>query len=326
MTTTLFSADEKLGLLLFLLGEKAVKSGIEALPAERSGSVKKFIGELREDPPSPHEIDFVLNDFEKYFRFALNSLGVSEDGKSSKATAGSNTSSVPTIISFQSLNPGNNIAQDLARLDAWQVATALSSDKPKTIALVLSQLPADVAGRILECLPEQLRNASFVEFSGQPTVPDPILQMLLRTTFQKANQIRERRSEVDHTDKIVEMMRSLPKEVRKQLMAQLMESDEAFSTAVREKMYRFDDIMRLDDRNIQAVLAKVSSEQLVMGLTRADPKLSAKVLGNMSKRARATVEEEISFNEKVTDTEIELARNELAQVLGRMDEAGEISL
>ncbi len=327
MSTIMFSADEKLGLLLHLLGDKAVSGGLKGIPATRAESIRRYVSELAADPPSADEISFVLDDFEKYFRFALNTLARKRRADGKKRPAGGVSSdTTPSVISFQAISSGQDLASDLARLDAWQVATALSADQPKTIAMVLSQLTADAAGQILSLLPEELRSNAFLHMAAPFNLPRPVLDRLLRTTFEKANQIRERRNEVDHTDKIVAMMRSLPKTVRRQLMEQLSATDESFATAVREKMYRFDDILRLDDRGIQTVLSKIASEQLVMSLTRADGQMCHRVLGNMSKRARQTVEEEISFNEKATEQEIEFSRTEVAQYSGRMDEAGEVSL
>lgn len=328
---TLYSADEKLGLLLHLLGDRAAEQGLGAIAAERAANIRRFMKELREDPPSSEEIRFVLDDFEKYFRFALNNLQQSPPRESDsqgeeRTEKGGSAAAATDIIAFPQLPVGSDPAADLARLDPWQVASALSADQPRTVALILSQLPAEIAGPILQFLPEALRTAAFVFLSQPQSIPRAVVQTLLKTTFQKANAIRERRVEINHVGKIVDLVRSLPKDVRNQLMTRLMETDENFANAVREKMYRFDDILRLDDRGIQSVLSKIPSQTLVMAMTRAPENLSSRILGNLSKRARATIEEEISFNEQAPEAEVEVARAEIAQVLGKMDEAGEVNL
>jgi hypothetical protein len=91
-------------------------------------------------------------------------------------------------------------------------------------------------------------------------------------------------------------------------------------------MFEYEDLLRLDNRSVQAVLAKLASDRLVMALTKSADNILQKVLGNMSKRARETMEEEISFNSRATDKDIEAARTEIAQLLAQMDETGEISL
>lgn len=329
MSTALFSADEKLGLLLYLLGPAAVEQSLRGMEASRATSIRNFVRELGNDPPSAEEIQFVLDDFESCFRVGLASLPPAEKKKKDAQGGGDEDGEElagPVIVSFPAVDCGADPAMALARLDPWQVAVALANDQPLTIGLVLSQLPPVAASRILEKLPESQRQPAFLHLSRPQPVATTIIQRLLRTTFDKANAIRERRDDLDQTDRVVELMRSMPKELRKSMMAGLMEADQVLGAAVRQKMYRFDDINRLEDRGIQTVLARVPSDQLIMALTRAPGGLGARIFGNMSKRARQTVEEEIGFNDKATDAEIEHARNEIAQLLARMDEAGEISL
>jgi flagellar motor switch protein FliG len=110
------------------------------------------------------------------------------------------------------------------------------------------------------------------------------------------------------------------------MMATLKEESAEMAEEIQEKLYRFEDILRLDDRAVQSVLAKIQSDQLVMALTRANVDLATRLLSNMSKRARQSIEEEIGFNERATAEEIEASRFEIAQILARMDEAGEISV
>lgn len=329
MSTALFSADEKLGLLLYLLGPAAVEQSLRAMEPARGTTIRNFVRELGNDPPSADEIQFVLDDFESCFRVALASLPPPEKRKKdAKGSGGADEDELsgPTIVSFPTVDCGDDPAMALARLDPWQVAVALGNDQPLTIGLVLSQLPPVAASRILEKLPEAQRQPAFLHLSRPQPVATPIVQRLLRTTFDKANAIRERRDDLDQTERVVELMRSMPKELRKSMMTGLMEADQALGAAVRQKMYRFDDINRLEDRGIQTVLARVPSDQLIMALTRAPDGLGTRIFANMSKRARQTVEEEIGFNDKATDAELEHARNEIAQLLARMDEAGEISL
>lgn len=325
MTDTLYSADEKLGLLLYALGPEAAEQGLGQLPAGRAEAVRNFLRDLNHDPPTASEIRFVLDDFESYFRFAMEQIPPPQP-EAAAEQAGSSAGGEPRIIQFPTVASVGDPAADLRRLDPWQVAMALADDQPMTIALVLSQLPPLAAGRILENLPEQLRQASFLQLSRPQTASPAIVRRLLQKTFERASSILQRREELDHLVRMVELMRSLPKQLRIPLLASLNETDQDLAAAIREKMYRFDDIARLDDRSIQLVLTRVPSDRLIMALTRADAQISGRIFGNMSKRARETVEEEIGFNEKASDADIEAARLEIAQVLSRMDESGEISL
>ncbi|MEZ6095641.1 MAG: FliG C-terminal domain-containing protein [Pirellulaceae bacterium] len=324
----ILSNDERLAMLLNLVGEPAAEVAMKSVAPTRIPAIRSLINNYQADPPTQEEVDFVLNDFERYFQFAMAQIQKDEEArqKAELARIQADSPLAPKITYFDNVESTGNPAFDLGRLDPYQVATALQDDQPKTIALVLRQLEPEAAGKALDFFPEEVRLQTFLQM-GQPiTVPDPIVQKVLKATFDRANKIRERRVDPELIDKLVEMVRALPKETRRSMMTSLKESSAEMAEQIQVKLYRFEDLLRLDDRSIQAVLAKVQSEQLVMALTRADEKISGRLLGNMSKRARQSIEEEIGFNERATDEEIEAARFDIAQTLAKMDESGEVSL
>ena len=71
---------------------------------------------------------------------------------------------------------------------------------------------------------------------------------------------------------------------------------------------------------------EVETDSLVVALQRADDALVAKLLNNLSKRARESIQEEMQYKEGVSDTEVEVARAQLLGVLARLDESGDIKL
>ncbi len=322
-----YSNDERLALLLNLIGDSATEVALKSVAAPRAAVIKRLITEFKADPPSPDEIQLVLQDFERYFQFAMSQLKVSDDKKKNgESNSKVDSPLAPQITIFERVESTYDVVADLCKLDPYQIATALADDQPKTIALVLRQLESDISGRALEFFPETIRVESFIELGNPTTIPQPIVQKVMRTIFEKANAIRQRRVDPEMLDKLVEMMRALPKETRRSMMTNLKDKTPEFAEQIQAKLYRFKDLLRLNDRSIQSVLAKIQSEQLVMSLTRADQEISTRILSNMSKRARQSIEEEIGFNERATEEEIEAARFEIAQTLARMDEAGEISM
>jgi flagellar motor switch protein FliG len=58
-----------------------------------------------------------------------------------------------------------------------------------------------------------------------------------------------------------------------------------------DKMFAFDDVMKLDDKAIQMVLKEVASDALIVALKGAQPELKEKFLANMSSRAAETLRE-----------------------------------
>jgi flagellar motor switch protein FliG len=64
---------------------------------------------------------------------------------------------------------------------------------------------------------------------------------------------------------------------------------------IRRLMFVFEDITKLSDKDVQAVLKNVESAQWAMALKGASDELKEKILGNMSKRAAQMLEEEMEM-------------------------------
>ena len=58
-------------------------------------------------------------------------------------------------------------------------------------------------------------------------------------------------------------------------------------------MFVFDDILLIDDRSIQQILREVDQKDLILALKGASEEVKAKILKNMSTRARALILEEM---------------------------------
>jgi flagellar motor switch protein FliG len=300
----------------------------------RAKYVKQLLGEYQADPPSRDEIEYVVADFNHYFSFAMETLephirasvdaARDSDGSQPKQAAVSNTK--PVVNYFESIEPSGDPEGDLNRLDPYQIATALEQDHPKTIALVLRKLNTPLAAAVLEELPEAPRADAVVFMSQESTVPEKIVHQVLQSTFQKANTVTCRKQQVDQAQVLAELMRSLPKPMRNQLIERLQEEDQELVAVLRSKLYVFEDLMRLDDRDVQKILGEVETDILIVALQKAVPELVKRLLNNLSKRARQTIEEEMEYKSNVDPSEIQEARQKLVEALGRLDESGDVTL
>lgn len=331
------TTEERLALLLSILGPDAAKAALKSINPTRAKFVSKLLEDFKNDPPSNEEVEYIVEDFNKYFSFAVSTLGPQIE-KATKA-AGKNKKDVkteeddsvdeehgPKITLYEPVDETGDIAHDLNQLDAFQIATALKNDHPKTIALVLRQLTTSLSAQVIQGLSEDSRNAVVIVLSQPSTVPQLISEKVLKTTFTKANSVRSRREEIAEAEALAQLMRSLPKDIRNDLIEKLTEENEELVQEIRAKLYVFDDINRLDDRDIQKVLGETETDILIVALQQADPNLTASLLGNLSKRARQTIEEEMQYKTGVSEAEIQESRGKLVEVVGRLDEAGEITL
>ncbi len=323
-----------MALLLTVLGDEAEKVAFGSMDPERAKSIKGILDEFKLDPPTKDEVEYVIGDFNQFFRFALQELGAETaggNGNSEGYSVGEEAKSKDdakkeAITYFRKIEPTGDPIADLNQLDPYQIATAIGGDHPKTVAMVLRNMETKRAAAAMEFFDDEVCSQVIVFISQESTVPAAIVNQVLKSTVAKAITVECREVKVDQSQVMAELMRSLPKEMRMQLMPKLEESDEKLASEVKAKLYLFDDVMRLDDRDVQKVLGEVETDSLIVALQRTDEELVQKLLGNLSKRARESIAEEMQYKEGVSDEEIEEARSQVVVALARLDESGEIKL
>ncbi len=325
----ILTTEERLALLLSVLGQAAEAAAFKAMNPTRAKYVAKLLDEYKESPPSETEVAFIIDDFSKYFSFAMETLQPSVANATKARQRGSSEpvqDEQPQVFEFSPVEETGDYLEDLNQLDAFQIAAALEDDHPKTIACVLNQLGTSMAAAIIKQLDDDLRRQTVVYLSRGETIPEAIVRQIVKTTFLRANAVSVQKEEVSQSEVLAKLMRSLPKQMRVELIEKLNEENEEIVRSIRSKLYVFDDVLRLDDRDTQKLIGETGSDYLVVAMQRVNPEIKAKLLDNLSKRARQSLEIEMEFKTGVTDEEIEQARKQFVETLGRLDESGEISL
>lgn len=331
---TISDRTQQLALLLNLVGDDAAQTALSSLDKETATELTQCIKEFKNDPPSKSEISYVLNDFERFFSFALDQIQDELDdavpGKGSSASEPEEIESfeapIESVKTFAKPTLTGDTKHDLNLLHPYQVAYALRNDSPSAIAIVLKNVTDAYAAKTLEFLPSDIRLQVFLALADPLNVQQKVQMQILEATLQSALKVETRVPEEDRTGQMVAMVRSLPKHLRGELLEKLKESFPELADEVKAQMYQFEDIIRLTDRDIQKILAQSDSDSLVLALVEANNELREKLLGNMSKRARQTIEDELEFKTNAKEDEIAMAKGQIVELLVKLDESGEISL
>jgi flagellar motor switch protein FliG len=96
--------------------------------------------------------------------------------------------------------------------------------------------------------------------------------------------------------------------------------------ALRRRMFRFDELCRLDRKSFQLLLREVSIEDLVMALSGAGDGIREKVFENVSHRAAEQIREDLDLLGPVRRSECEAVQERIVDVARRLEEEGRIDL
>ncbi|MFN3191428.1 MAG: FliG C-terminal domain-containing protein [Aureliella sp.] len=337
----MLTRPERLALLLNILGDEATEMAKSGLTGDALSDLEAAIKDFEEYPPSNDEVQTVLEDFEQYFELAMQTSAKVLEEEAAKEAEEEEEVIKPRILEVPEdefdveIEPtrifpdpllSGNVAKDLSILHPYRVAQVLRHENPLTVSLVVRHLANEHAAKTLELIPDEMRAAIFLNLALPVNVKPIVLQRIFETTRDLALLVEERKDEEESSAKMANLMRSMPKTLRGPMMEELNKKDSKLSDKVKKLLYRFEDLKRINDKDMQQLLANCRSETLVMALQKVDEDLLARVLGNMSKRAKEALQEEIEFAANAKQEEIDQGREEIVRVLAELDESGKISI
>jgi flagellar motor switch protein FliG len=281
------------------------------------------------------ELEDVLDEFLRFFRFAVQADGMTREAEHASTEHEAARQRPGTAREAEKkpepkpFVPTGDAQLDLQQLEPFQIAGALVGESPRTAALVLNCLPTAQAGLTLQLLPEDVRATAFLILRDPPKTPAVVLERILRTTVQKgcrldASAVADPADEANR--KMAELLRAMNQTQRRQLMGLLAAQDPKIAEQLKKVLYTFADLLALSSRSVQKVLSEIDTASLAVALRDADPVVSDKIMENLSKRARLTLNEEIGLLGRVKPADQEAARQTICQIMARLDETGDLEM
>ncbi|MBP7744974.1 MAG: flagellar motor switch protein FliG [Phycisphaerae bacterium] len=213
----------------------------------------------------------------------------------------------------------------LQKTEKENLVTFLQEEHPQTIALVLSHVPSGMATDILSALPteRQIEVVSRIANMDQ-TSPDVIKEVERGLEKRLAGLVSERFERVGGIAAVAEILNMAGRSTEKAILEGLEQDNPQLVEQIRRLMFVFEDIIRVNDKGIQAVLKEVENEELALALKTASEDLKNKVFNNMSERAAQLIKEEMEFMGPVRISDVEAAQQRIVDVVRRLEDAGEV--
>ena len=123
-----------------------------------------------------------------------------------------------------------------------------------------------------------------------------------------------------------QILNTVEKDLGKQIIADLDESDSELSQDIQDNMFVFENLLDVDNRGIQALVREITSETLILALKGSDPVMQDKIFDNMSKRAAELLRSDMEAQGPVKISEVEAAQKEIVTTARRLAEDGSLLL
>lgn len=220
---------------------------------------------------------------------------------------------------------GSKSLESLEMVDAKSLATFLVNEHPQTVAVILAHLEPEKKGEVLKRLPETLQAEVVLRMANLDHVDPELIGEIDRVLKnQLSNTATVEQASLGGVQPVAEMLNVMDKNTETAIMSRLEEKDPLLAEEIRKLMFVFDDIVKIDDRGIQALLKEVANDKLLLALKTASEEIRSKVFKNISQRAAEMLREDLSNMGPSRLSDVEGAQQEIVNAARRLEAEGKI--
>lgn len=219
----------------------------------------------------------------------------------------------------------------LMNVSGQDLATILSHEQSSTAAVILGFFNPKKVAEVLTYLDEEMREDIIVRLAQNKEADNEIVERIEEIFVQKVStsvnpEEEEERSNLGGPDYVAELFQSVDKQIEEELMGAIQEESPELADRIRDLMFKFEDIIKLSDVDVQKILREIPTDKLVIALRGSPKEISDKFMNNLSKRARENLQEEMGLLGKLKKSQIEGERKAIVGVVRALEAAGEISV
>jgi flagellar motor switch protein FliG len=213
----------------------------------------------------------------------------------------------------------------LQRAESENLMTFIQDEHPQTIALIVCHLPHHKAGEIVGGLPVQKQIEVIKRVANmEQTNPEVIREVEKGLESRLSSMLVQSMEKAGGVETVAEILNLTDRATEKGIMEGLEAEDPDLVEQIRRLMFVFEDVLKVNDKGIQAVLKEVDNAELALALKTASEDLKTKIFKNMSERAAALIKEDMQYMGPVKISDVEAAQQRIVDIVRRLEETGEL--
>jgi len=213
----------------------------------------------------------------------------------------------------------------IRRTDPAHLLNFIQGEHPQTIALILAYLDATKSSSILGALPHEIQSEVAKRIATMDRTSPDVLREVERVLEKKLSTLAsEDFTAAGGIDTIVEILNLVDRSTERTILETLEEEDPDLAEEIKRRMFVFEDIVLLSDKDIQKVLREVDTTELAKALKGVNSEFQDKIFRNMSKRAASVLREDMDFMGPVRIKDVEEAQQRIVSIIRRLEDSGDI--
>ena len=292
------------------------------------------IEDVAREMASMNVVDFKLQEkiMDEFCGLIGEGMNASLGGMSfvQKALEAARGTQAASDILLKALPASNSIdaVRELSQMDTRQIFNLIKNEQPQTVAFILSYLESKQVSQIVPLFSPQDREEIVERLGSMDSISSELIGKVLKSLGKHLSSGTQKYSlhRRGGAEAAAQLLNSLDKELSKTLLSRIEEKNAELGGAIRKKLFRFEDISRLSQSDVQRLLRDVETQDLAMALKNAPDPVKRTIANAMSKRAAATLKEEIDLLSSARSKEVEKAQDRIIAQIMQLSEGDEINI
>ncbi len=125
-------------------------------------------------------------------------------------------------------------------------------------------------------------------------------------------------------ERVTKLLNTMDRAATERILEYIGEQDPALEQEIRMSLFTFEDLRRLEDRDLRILLQEIPNPLLTIALKGADDRLVDKVAANMSGRVAEILREDLAMSGPKSRREVEAAQKTVTATARMLLDQGKI--
>lgn len=315
---------QKVAALLIVLGPKAATEILKNIPDE--DLIEQITLEIANLNKVPLEtLDSILEEFYSIFQASgfISRGGIDYAKILLEEAYGSDKANniLDKLVTILNSTP----FQFFNDADAQQLATSFQNENPQLIALILAYLKPEKSAAVLNCLPQDVQTAVAFKIAEMETTNPEIIADIEKIVENKfSSVVIQDFSKAGGIESLATILNRVDRATEKKIMESIEMKDKSLVEQIKDLMFVFEDIVKLEDRAIQRILREVDNKDLAMSLKGSNQEVKDKIFKNMSERARTMLNDDMEYMGPVRAKDVQECQSKIVGIIRMLESSGEI--
>jgi flagellar motor switch protein FliG len=317
------TGPQKTAILILALGDAFASEVFKKFDRAEITAVSRAMAKL--DTVGKEQAEEVLREFNQAMTIGKEMLYGGPEQVRKMISSNLDSDTARYILDELDFDSGPVPFKELGNVSPKILAQILRNEHPQTLALILGHLPPESAGNLLQNMSPGVRAEVLIRLAKLEAVAEEMLVEVDRVLQSQLIAIGGKEGrKVGGVSSVAEILNAIDRATEEEIMADIEEESAQLADEIKQLMFVFEDIMKIDDRGIREVLKEISNEDLTMALKTAPEELREKFFKNLSERAGNMIREDLEIMGPVKLSEVEAAQQNIVKQVRRLEAEGRI--